>query len=195
MGFSIVRFIGINNLNPQSIKGFIESFGFKAPIIYILLYTIRPLFLFPASLLSLSGGLTFGPIYGTIYGVVGASLGAYLSFFLSRKLGMEAVESLVGNKLSKINNQLEHHGLRSILVLRLIPLFPFDAISYAAGLSNIGFGSFALGTTLGIIPGAFVYNFLGDSFNNPFSKTFYLAILMMLTLILIPIIYKKLNKK
>jgi uncharacterized membrane protein YdjX (TVP38/TMEM64 family) len=194
-GFSIVRLIGIDNLNPQSLKDFIESFGLKAPMIFILLYAIRPLFFIPASLLSLTGGLTFGPLYGTIYGVIGASLGAYLSFFISRKLGMEAVESLIGNKLSKINNQLKLHGFRSIIILRLIPLFPFDAISYAAGFSNIRFISFAFGTTLGIIPGSFVYNFLGNSFNNPFSRTFYLALVMLLILILIPIIYKKYKHK
>lgn len=102
---------------------------------------------------------------------------------------------LIGNKATKINNQLEHHGFRSILLLRLIPLFPFDAISYAAGLSNTRFISFALGTTLGIIPGSFVYNFLGNSFNNPFSKTFYIALSLLFILILIPVIYKKYYNK
>ncbi|MGV8983968.1 TVP38/TMEM64 family protein [Clostridium sp.] len=194
-GFSIIRLIGLNNFNPQSIKSFILSFGWKAPLIYILLYTIRPLFLFPASLLSLSGGLTFGPIYGTLYGIIGASLGAYLSFFVARKLGMEVMHKLIANKASKITNQLEHHGFRSILLLRLIHLFPFDAISYAAGLSSTRFISFALGTTLGIIPGSFVYNFLGNSFNNLFSKTFYLALLLLFILILIPVIYKKYYNK
>ncbi|HBQ76555.1 MAG TPA: TVP38/TMEM64 family protein, partial [Exiguobacterium sp.] len=63
-----------------------------------------------------------------------------------------------------------------VLVVRLIPLFPFDAISYASGLSKIRFKQFAIANYLGIIPGAFVYNNIGSSLRDPFSWQFFVAI-------------------
>lgn len=194
-GFVVIRILGINHVNSSVIRDFILSFGWKAPILYIVLYTIRPIFLFPASLLSLTGGLTFGPVYGTCYDMVGASLGAYLSFFLSRKLGMETVQKWTNNRFKKIDYEIEEHGFRTIIFLRLIPLFPFDGVSYAAGLSKVRFIDFALGTTLGIIPGAFAYNFLGSTLHNPFSQKFYIALAYMAILIIIPLLYKKLHKR
>lgn len=195
LGYFTIKAANITNISPDKIKTFILSFGWKAPIVYIFLYTIRPLFLFPASLLSLSGGLTFGPLRGTLYDIIGASLGAYISFFISRKLGMEAIQKVTSNKFKKVDYQMEAHGFRSILFVRLIPLFPFDAISYTAGISKIKFKDFALGTTLGLIPGSLVYNYLGHSLNNIFSLQFFIALSVLVLFMIIPLFYKILIKK
>ena len=64
------------NISPEGIRKWILSFGIFSPIIYVVLYTIRPLILFPASILSLAAGLAFGAIWGTVYTIIGATLGA-----------------------------------------------------------------------------------------------------------------------
>lgn len=68
------------HLSPEGIRTCIFIFGAAAPVLFIFIYALRPLILFPASVLSLTGGLAFGPLWGTVYTIVGATLGAVLSF-------------------------------------------------------------------------------------------------------------------
>lgn len=183
--------VGINLWTPEIIRDFILSFGWLAPLFYIFLYTVRPLFLFPAVILSLTGGLTFGPWWGTLLDLIGASLGAYLAFGLARLMGRETIQKWMGERLQLWDDRLEHSGFKAIFLLRLIPLVPFDAVNYGAGLSKVHFRDYALATPLGIIPGAFAYNYLGNSLHQLFSPTFYVAILLVVLLAVIPLFFKK----
>lgn len=194
IGFIAIRVIGFENISPENIKQYVLSFGVYSPIIFILIYILRSVLFFPASIFSIAGGLAFGSVWGTIYVVIGASLGAYLSFFLSRKLGKEAIQKWIGKRImgTQLNTEI---GFRAILILRLIPLFPFDGVSYVSGFTNVPFWKYALATTIGIIPGTFTYNYLGHSLNEPFSSTFFIAIALLLLLMLIPTLYKKFKKR
>jgi len=183
--------IGIEVLTPETIRDFVLSFGWLAPILYILLYTVRPLFLFPAVILSLTGGLTFGPWWGTLLDLIGASLGAYLAFGLARKAGRDTIQKWMGKRMQLWDNNLEQSGFKAIFLLRLIPLVPFDAVNYGAGLSKVRFRDYALATPIGIIPGAFAYNYLGHSLHQVFSPSFYLAIFLVILMSLIPLFFKK----
>ncbi|MGG4491242.1 TVP38/TMEM64 family protein [Metabacillus idriensis] len=178
------------HLAPEEIRGWILSFGSAAPVLFILIYTIRPLILFPASIMSLAGGLAFGPIWGTFYTIIGATLGAVLSFGLARVLG-ENLFRVRLEKWRKLETQLREKGFLYILLLRLIPVFPFDLVSYAAGISKVKFWAFLFGTLLGIIPGTFAYNFLGSSFFQ--GKTLYLiiAVTVFILVTTIPLFLKK----
>jgi uncharacterized membrane protein YdjX (TVP38/TMEM64 family) len=190
IGFMTWHVSGIGHPTPDKIRSFILSFGWWAPLFYIFLYTVRPLFLFPAVLLTLSGGLAFGPWWGTLYDLIGASLGAYLAFGLSRKLGRETIQRWLGNRLRMLDDRAGENGFRTILLLRLIPLLPFDAVNYGAGLSKIRFRDYAPATMLGIIPGAFAYNSLGHSLHDVFSTTFFLSVGLVVLLMLLSPIYK-----
>ncbi|TDL74909.1 TVP38/TMEM64 family protein [Peribacillus frigoritolerans] len=178
------------HLAPEEIRGWILSCGWAAPVLFILIYTIRPLILFPASIMSLAGGLAFGPVWGTFYTVIGATLGAVLSFGLARVLG-ENLFRVRLEKWRKLETQLWEKGFLYILLLRLIPVFPFDLVSYAAGISKVKFWAFLFGTLLGIIPGTFAYNFLGSSFFQ--GKTLYviIAAAVFILVTLIPLFLKK----
>ncbi|PTX64724.1 putative membrane protein YdjX (TVP38/TMEM64 family) [Melghirimyces profundicolus] len=191
MGFWLVRTLGWENLTPKQIQPFILSFGVWAPLFYIFLYAVRPLFFFPAVVLTLSGGLTFGPWWGTLYDLIGASLGAGLAFGLSRTLGRETVQRWLGKRLKLLDERAERYGFRTVLLLRLIPLIPFDVISYSAGLSRIRFRDYGPATTLGMIPGAFAYNYLGHSLHQVFSTTFYVALGFVVLLMILPVVYKR----
>lgn len=177
------------NLSPQEIREWILSYGAFAPVLYILLYTVRPLILFPASVLSLTAGLAFGALWGTVYTIIGATAGAIVSFLVARKVGTAFVKGKTsGPRMTKITEQLEKRGFVYVLLLRLIPLLNFDLISYAAGISRVKFAPFVLGTLLGIIPGTFAYNFLGSSIIGDKKLTVIAAVLVFLLITIIPII-------
>ncbi|KPB03250.1 TVP38/TMEM64 family protein [Bacillus sp. CHD6a] len=180
------------NISPEGIRQWILSFGIFAPVIYIVLYTIRPLILFPASILSLAAGLAFGALWGTVYTVIGATLGAIVSFLVAKKFGKSIVKSQTSNvRVQKIQSQMEENGFFYVLLLRLIPLFNFDLISYLAGLSKVKVSHFMLATVIGIIPGTFAYNFLGSSFVGDNKLVIILAIIVFVLISVLPLIFSK----
>ncbi|MBS2970139.1 TVP38/TMEM64 family protein [Metabacillus sp. KIGAM252] len=181
------------NISPEMIKGWILSLGAVGPVVYILLYTVRPLTLFPASILSLAGGLAFGPISGMIYIMAGASGGAAVAFFLSRTFGRRMVPD--SEWIGSLKRIIEKNGFLYVLVLRILPIVNFDLISYAAGLTTIRWGSFLLATIIGIIPGTFAYSFLGSSFTSDNKMIIYIAIGIFIILAIIPILFRKKMKK
>ncbi|WP_246943179.1 TVP38/TMEM64 family protein [Bacillus pinisoli] len=176
------------SIEPQSIRKWILSFGILSPIIYILLYTVRPIVLFPASLLSLSAGLAFGPLWGTVYTIIGATGGAVLAFFISRKLGKSFQKKEWKGRKEVIEKQLTQNGFLYVLLLRLIPLFNFDMISYLSGLSKVKFSHFVIATIIGIIPGTFAYNFLGSSLLASSWWVITIAIILFATVTIVPLL-------
>jgi uncharacterized membrane protein YdjX (TVP38/TMEM64 family) len=186
-----VHFVGISRLTPESIRNLVLSFGWWGPVVYIAMYSIRPLLLFPAIILTLAGGLAFGPWWGTFYVVVGGAMGACLCFVIARLLGSKKSQKYIGkySQLQLFENQLEVNGFRTILLMRLVPIFPYDPVSYLAGLSKIRFQDYALATIIGMIPGAFAYNVLGYSLLDVFSSTFLLAIGLLILVMFTPLVY------
>ena len=180
----------------NGIRRWILSFGFWAPAIYMLIYTIRPLVFFPASVLSIAGGLAFGAWQGTLYTIIGATLGAMLSFIIAKSVGKSLVRKEWTGNAGKIQSQMEQNGFLYVLLFRFIPVINFDLISYAAAFAKVRFGSFALATLIGIIPGTFAYNFLGSSFISGNPRIMILAVLVFAVLTAVPILIRnKWNKK
>ena len=173
------------NISPTEIKEWILSFGMWAPILYIFLYTVRPLIFFPASVLSITGGLAFGALMGTVYTVIGATLGAVVAFLVAKKLGKGVIKNGAG-KVDQIQQQLEKNGFIYVLIFRLLQIFNFDLISYAAGLSKVRLLPFFLATLIGIIPGTFAYNFLGSSIVSKDPRIIIGAIIVFLILTIVP---------
>ncbi|TAA70509.1 TVP38/TMEM64 family protein [Planococcus salinarum] len=174
----------------HDLRNWILSFGWWSPILYIAIYTVRPLIFFPASILSLAGGLAFGAWLGTLYTIIGATLGALLSFYVAQTLGKSLVRKKWGGNAAKIQQQMERNGFLYILLFRLIPVINFDLISYVAAIAKVRFLPFALATLIGIIPGTFAYNFLGSSFVTGNPKIILLAVLVFILLTVVPIIIR-----
>ncbi|EKS4342816.1 TVP38/TMEM64 family protein [Clostridium sporogenes] len=179
------------DVSAVSIKEYVNSYGAIAPIIYIILFTLVPLTLFPDSILAIAGGMAFGMVEGSIYTIIGAVCGASLSFYIARVLGRNVVEKLVKGKGKWFEDGVEKNGFLVVFILRLIPLVPFDIISYGAGLSKIKFKDFILATTVGIIPGILVFINLGDKALNIKSKQFVISIVLLVLLCLVSFIMKK----
>jgi uncharacterized membrane protein YdjX (TVP38/TMEM64 family) len=185
-------------LNPERIRDTIQSVGYLAPFLYVLIYSLAPVFFIPGWIITIGGGLAFGPLWGTTLTVVGATIGATLAFFVGRSLGRDFVTRLLKEKfkaLGSLDEQAASRGFEVIFFLRLIPLVPFNALDYMAGISKIGTRDYILGTFLGIIPGTFAYVYLGSTLTNIHSWEFALAVGLLISLSLIPMFYKWRKKR
>lgn len=184
------RYNILKGFGASEIKEYVLSFGIWAPVIYIILFTLVPLTLFPDSVLAIAGGMCFGVMGGAICTMIGAIFGGTLAFFISRTLGKGFAKKLSNNEMQKISAKIEEKGFLIVLFLRLIPLFPFDVISYSAGLSRINLRDFIMATFIGTIPGILVFSNIGDKAMNPGSADFYISIGFLLLLLLASVIVK-----
>lgn len=177
-------------VDANGIRDWILSFGLWAPLLYIVLYTVRPLIFFPASVLSIAGGLAFGAWLGTLYTIIGATFGAMLSFYVAKKLGKSLVRKKWSGNAAKIQGQMEQNGFFYVFLFRLIPVINFDLISYLAAFAKVRFSSFTLATFVGIIPGTFAYNFLGSSFVSGNPTIIGAAVIVFIVLTVVPILIR-----
>ncbi len=146
------------------VRDFILSFGAWAPIVSALLMILQALAApLPAFVIGFANGLAFGAFWGGMLSLVSATAAAALSFGLARALGRTAVQGLVGKAgLESADRWFARHGVYAVLVARLVPLVSFDVISYAAGLTKMGFWGFLGATVLGMAPATFLYSYLGE---------------------------------
>lgn len=191
VAFLMNKFNIFKGYGPNEIKDYIKSFGIWAPLVYIVILSLLPLLLFPDSVLVIAGGMIFGLFKGTIFTVVGSLIGATIAFYLARLLGQQVVKKIIRKDLVIFKDQSKKSGFFVVLMLRLIPLFPFKIVSYSAGLSDVKFKDFAIATTLGSLPGILVYTNLGDKTMVFGSKDFYIAVALLVGLFIISFLLKK----
>ncbi len=164
----LLRLTGIDltRLSPERVQHMVLSFGVWAPLIYLVVYG-QPIVPLPASIMTATGGLVFGPIWGTLASLAGSTTRACGQFLIARLLGREAVAKLLKGPAASLDQQIGREGFKTVLLIRLIPNFPFDVQNYALGFSTVRFAPYALGSFLGMIPGTFAYVYLGHSLTNP----------------------------
>lgn len=136
-------------------------------LMVILIYTVHPLVLFPASFITPFVGILFGPIAGSIIAYLGAMSSATTSFFLARNVNNLYFAENKNRMIQKITLDLDKKGFIVSLLLHIGPIVPFDLINYCAGISKIRFKTYIAATSLGIIPGVIVSVFLGSSILEP----------------------------
>ncbi|MGH7864512.1 MAG: TVP38/TMEM64 family protein [Candidatus Binataceae bacterium] len=165
--------------NPAEVRTQIIAWGLWAPIVFIALYAIGPSFLLPGAVMTIAGGLAFGVIWGTIYSFIGANLGALVAFGAGRFLGKDFVRRVVGDRFQSTMERIARNGFRIIFYLRIVPVIPYNALNLLAGASPISFRDFLWASVIGMVPGTFVFAYLGDALWNPLSLRFLAALLML----------------
>ncbi len=140
----------------------VENLGSLGPLVFIGGYAAATLAFVPGSVLTMAGGAIFGLLNGSLYALTGATLGATLSFLLARYAAREAVERrLEGNpRIQAIDHAVAQQGVKIVLLLRLSPIFPFNLLNYALGLTKIPLKSY-LFASIGMLPGAVLYTYSG----------------------------------
>jgi len=155
----LLRFTPIKTyLTAEALGRFLESAGFWAPLIFILIYTAGVCLFLPGTLLTGLGAAIFGAYWGFVYVWFGAMAGASAAFFIGRTLGREFASSLIGDKLKKYDDGIERNGFATVLYLRLV-YFPFTPMNFGMGLTKVHFRDYFIGTGLGIIVGTFIFTF------------------------------------
>ena len=139
----------------------LEQAGWWAPVVFILIYAVATVLFLPGSVLTVSGGILFGPILGSLCNITGATIGAGLSFLVARYLASDWVSQRSGGKLKQLINGVEAEGWRFVAFVRLVPLFPFNLLNYALGLTKIRFIEYLLATYIFMLPGAIAYTYIG----------------------------------
>jgi len=143
------------------LQSWVQEAGIAAPLLFMLIYAIATVLFLPGSLLTLAGGALFGPLLGTFYNLTGATLGAALAFLIARYLASDWVAGKAGGRVRQLIDGVEAEGWRFVAFVRLVPLFPFNLLNYALGLTRLKFSHYLIATYVFMLPGAIAYTYLG----------------------------------
>lgn len=186
----------LTTMTPEAIRVWLTQFGIAAPLIYVVLYAVNTIVLLPPiGIMSLAAGLAFGPLLGFLVIMAGAMLGTTATFFISRRLGRAVVERRLRGRFQSLDAALATRGFWTVLLFRLVPIVPYEALNYAAGLSRIRFHHYWTATILGLLPGAAIAAWFGDSLTQPLSWKFAGAAAALVALIAIPTIYLRMKRR
>lgn len=152
---------------------------------FVLAYAAATLAPVPKNVLSAAAGAVFGTVLGVALVWVAAVLGASVAFWLGRLLGRDAVARLAGRRLDQFDAFVRRQGAASILAVRLIPVVPFTVVNYGSGLTGLRFGSYLIGTGIGILPGTVAFVWLGSAARTPRSWSFSAALALLAAVTLV----------
>ena len=166
--FGIVAIVALVALGRQlggylpTFAQWIDGLGFWGPALLIIGYAAATVAFVPGSVLTLAAGAIFGLGSGTVYVFIAATLGSALAFLVSRYVARDAIERrLEGNeRFTAIDRAVGREGFKIVLLLRLSPVFPFNLLNYALGLTGVSFRDYLL-ASVGMLPGTLLYVYYG----------------------------------
>lgn len=148
-------------LDAAALESWVKGAGVAAPLLFMAIYILATVLFLPGSVLTLAGGALFGPVWGVFYNLTGATIGATIAFFISRYLASDWVMRKTGGRTKQLVNGVEKEGWRFVAFVRLVPLFPFNLLNYALGLTRINTSHYIITTYIAMLPGAIAYTYLG----------------------------------
>jgi uncharacterized membrane protein YdjX (TVP38/TMEM64 family) len=170
--FDLERYLSFGALkeNRAALQAFVAAHAWSGLAFAALYGLVIACSLPVATLMTLASGFLFGAIYGTVYAVAGATVGCILAF-LAIKVGVgDAVASRLTGRLKEMEDGFRRNAFFYLLVLRLIPAFPFFLVNIAPAFLGVRLRTFALATIIGIIPGAAIYASLGSGLGGAFDR-------------------------
>jgi uncharacterized membrane protein YdjX (TVP38/TMEM64 family) len=138
--------------------------GAGGALLYVVAYVVACVLFLPGSVLTLAAGFAYGPVQGTLLVMVASMLGATAAFVLGRTVLRGRIERrLAGHpRFAAVDRAVAAQGFKVVLLLRLSPLFPFNVLNYALGLTRVPLRTYALASLLGMFPGTLLYVYLGS---------------------------------
>lgn len=187
--------------------GEVAALGVAAPVVFVLVYAVCTALSLPTGLLlSTLGGFLFGTGVGGLANVIGATVGSTAVFLAAKTMLGDALRARTGPFLQKLEAGFRENELSYMLVLRLVPLFPFWLINLAPAFLGVRRSTFVIGTVVGIIPGAFVFASVGTGLGAILEHggapdgaallqpRVLISIIGLTVLALIPVVYKRLRR-
>jgi uncharacterized membrane protein YdjX (TVP38/TMEM64 family) len=168
IGLAVALIVAANFFNFQGIlKNALESIGNLGPwgpAAFILIYIVATVLFIPGSLLTLGAGVLFGVVGGSICVSVGSTLGAACAFFTGRYLTRDWVSKQIENnqKFKAIDEAVKREGAKIVLLTRLSPIFPFNLLNYAFGVTQVSFKDYFFASWIGMIPATVMYVYIGS---------------------------------
>ena len=194
--------------NREALTGFVAAMPVLSVALFVLVYTVAVSLSVPgAVVLTLAGGFLFGIWEGTAAVVIGATAGATVLFLAARFVLGDVLRAKAGPWLSKMEAGFNEDALSYLLVLRLIPAFPFFIVNLVPAFLGVSLRTFVIATFLGIIPGTFVFASIGAGLGSIFDSAQELSLKGALTpqvitalvglalLSLLPVVYKKIKAR
>ncbi len=182
----------------DQLDDFLESLGLWGPLVYVVAYIVGTLFFLPGLALTAVSGV-FGSLWGTVYVSIASTIGASLAFLLARTALRPTVQGWARENpvFRKIDEGVETHGWRMLMITRLVPVFPFNFQNYAYGLTRINFWTYVLLSWLFMLPGTagyvIAFSSIKDGGGDPGSTMRILAVaaLLFVALSFVPRVLKK----
>lgn len=204
------RFFGFDALraNRDALEAWVHSNAITAVVAYMAVYAVA-MVAFPPSgaFLTITGGFLFGTVLGGLYVVFAATIGATALFLVAKTAFGDPLRARAGPFLKRLEQGFRANALSYLLVLRLIPLFPFWLINLAPAFLGVPLRTYVIGTFFGIIPGTMVYASVGNGLGailaadgTPnlgiiFEPQFLIPILGLAGLAVLPVIYKRVTAR
>lgn len=142
-----------------------RDIGPLGPVVVAAFYVLAAVAFLPGSILTLGSGFLFGVPLGFITAWSGATVGACAAFIIGRTLARDYVAGKVSTnqKFMSLDDAIAKEGFKLVFLLRLSPIFPYNFMNYALGLTRVSFRNFALASATGMIPGALMYVYVGSA--------------------------------
>lgn len=153
-----------SGLHPRAVAEWLAMIGDRwwAPLAFIALYTLFDTLLLPATIMTLTAGVVWGWWRGGLWVVAASLIGSFVPYLIARS-GAPWIDDLMQRRASRVRDALRREGFMTLLLLRLIPVFPYVLINYAAGLAGVGVRDYIVATFVGTLPGIFIFTFLASS--------------------------------
>ncbi|OKH37782.1 TVP38/TMEM64 family protein [Calothrix sp. HK-06] len=158
----IAKALNFQSLLQQALI-WVQSLGVLGPIAFMVIYNLATILFIPGSVLTLGGGVLFGVFWGSIYVFIAATIGATVAFLIGRYLSRDWVSRQLEKypKFQAIHSAVAREGLKIVFLTRLSPLFPFNLLNYAFGITQVSLKDYILGS-IGMIPGTIMYVYIGS---------------------------------
>ena len=182
---------------PKLFKSFITQYEGYVELIFIAIYTVVTVIGIPGTVLTIVGGSLFGLWSGTFISIISATLGALFAFWAARYLLQNYAQRKfkTNKKLAQYQAAVLDQPFYFVLTTRLIPISPYNLVNYLFGLTSINWLDYIFATFIGVIPGSFVYSWIGFSGEEAMSGgdrlSFFLALSFLALLSILPLIYRR----
>jgi uncharacterized membrane protein YdjX (TVP38/TMEM64 family) len=146
----------------------VQGIGPWGAVLFAAAYVPAAVLFVPGSLLTLGAGFVFGLAKGTVIVSLGSTAGAAAAFLVARSLAHDWVARRIARRpaLVAIGRAVETEGFKIVLLTRLSPVFPFNLLNYAYGVTSVPFRTYVLASWIGMLPGTIMYVYLGSAANS-----------------------------
>lgn len=206
LGFNRYLTLDLLKENREFLKVWVHDHKTQAVLAFILAYIVVAAFSLPlGALLSVAGGFLFGSVFGAAWIVIGATIGSTILFLIAKTALGEPLRQRFASQIKGMEEGFRANAFSYLLLLRLVPLFPFWLVNLAPAFLGVSVATFVVTTFVGIIPGSFVFASIGNGLSALFEagetpdlsltallsrSDFYIPIVGLALLSLIPIVYR-----